>query len=527
MARESRTLKLALLAEVAQFTKDMGAAGKSTQTLGDQASEFGKKAALAFAAAGAAIGAFAIASVKAAAEDEAGQKKLEETIRNTTNATAEQIAGIDKYITKQSIATATTDDVIRPALSRLLRSTGDLTKAQELLTLSQEIAAATGKPLEAVANAVGKSFEGQNTALTKLGVGIDRATLATLTFDETQQLLNKTFDGFIENQSTTAQFKFEQLSIAIGETKEQVGAALLPAVTALTDYILINVVPVVQSFVDGLTGQDGLKQGLTESQKTAIEWGKRVKGLIETVINFKDELLIVAGVIAGIFVASKIAAGVTATIALIKLITAAYVALRNTALAAAIASRFAVNPFLGLASAAGIAAAIYGATKIFGGDDAAAANLSGGTPFADTIRAAGGTFGTSGGTTGGGTTGGGVTGGGASGGGGVSAVVSNAATVVKKAETVVTDIAGAFDDFTSGTTTLAGINAASNRGFPYGTSGVNTNTLAGIMAASNSPTINVTVNGAIDAEGTARTIVDTLNNSYYRGTGGATNLQIA
>ena len=33
--------------------------------------------------------------------------------------------------------------------------------------------------------------------------------------------------------------------------------------------------------------------------------------------------------------------------------------------------------------------------------------------------------------------------------------------------------------------------------------------------------INVTVNGAIDAEGTARTIVKTLNDSYFRGTGGA------
>jgi hypothetical protein len=40
-------------------------------------------------------------------------------------------------------------------------------------------------------------------------------------------------------------------------------------------------------------------------------------------------------------------------------------------------------------------------------------------------------------------------------------------------------------------------------------------------------TINVNVSGALDKEGTARTIVDTLNNSYYRGTGGASNLQIA
>jgi hypothetical protein len=100
------------------------------------------------------------------------------------------------------------------------------------------------------------------------------------------------------------------------------------------------------------------------------------------------------------------------------------------------------------------------------------------------------------------------------------------ATVAAAATKAITNIAGAFDNFTSGTTTLAGIEAASTRGFPFGTSGVNTNTLAGIMAASGT-TINVNVSGAIDSEGTARTIVDTLNNSFYRGTGGATNLQIA
>ena len=524
-------------ADLNQLKSGVKSATTDVDSFSTRVSDFGKKAALAFAAAGAAIGAFAIASVKAAAEDEAGQKKLEETIRNTTNATAAQIAGIDQYITKQSIATATTDDVIRPALSRLLRSTGDLTKAQELLTLSQEIAAATGKPLEAVTNAVAKSFDGSNTALTKLGVGIDAATLKTLTFDETQQLLNKTFDGFIENQSETAAFKFKQLTIAIDETKEQVGAALLPAVTALTDYILINVVPTVQSFVDGLTGSDGLKEGLTESQKTAIEWGKRVKGLIDTVINFKDELLIVAGILATIFVANKIAAGVTATIALIKLLTAAYAALRNTALAAAIASRFAANPFLGLASAAGIAAAIYGATKIFDNGDASAnAPSTGAIPFAsgfglskedakivadaqkvedaryaaaekERLAALSGNTPT-------------VT--------GTGTPSTTIAGVAEKAAEAITNIAGAFDNFTSGTTTLSGIEAASNRPFAFGTSGVNTNTLAGIMAASNQPNITVNFNGiTTDPEGTARVLVDTLNNSYYRGTGGATNLQNA
>jgi hypothetical protein len=43
-------------------------------------------------------------------------------------------------------------------------------------------------------------------------------------------------------------------------------------------------------------------------------------------------------------------------------------------------------------------------------------------------------------------------------------------------------------------------------------------------AASMGTTINLTVTGAFEPEGTARTIVDTLNNSYYRGTGGGSNL---
>jgi large-conductance mechanosensitive channel len=466
MARESRTLKLALLADVADFTKNIGTAGKSTQTLGDQASEFGKKAALAFAAAGAAIGAFAVASIKAAAQDEAGQKKLEETIRNTTNATAEQIAGIDKYITKQSIATATTDDVIRPALSRLLRSTGDLTKAQELLTLSQEIAAATGKPLEAVTNAVAKSFDGSNTALTKLGVGINAATLKTLTFEQTQALLNKTFDGFIQNQSTTAAFKFQQLSIAISETKEQVGAALLPAVTALTNYILTNVVPVVQSFVNGLTGQNGLAAGLSKSQISAIEWGNKVRAIIDTVIEFKEVLIATAIAIGTIFVVSKIAAGVVATIALINTLIKAYNLLKASAIVAGVASAFALNPLLGVGATALAAGVLAGATAI--------ANKS------NTSTASSG-----------------------SSAGGFSGTMPNG------------------QSFNTGVASAANSAAAASKA-----AASTSNATRSAAGGSSGSTINLNVNGAIDPEGTARTIVDTLNNSFYRGTGGATALQL-
>jgi hypothetical protein len=156
----SRTLTLALAADIDNLKKGLNDAEKVVNKSADQIADFGKKAAAAFALAGAAVGAFAVSAVKAAAEDEKARKSLEQTIRANTRATEDQIKGIDVYITKQAIATATTDDVLRPALSRLIRSTQDVTKAQELLSLAQEISAATGKQLEAVTNALGRAYDG-------------------------------------------------------------------------------------------------------------------------------------------------------------------------------------------------------------------------------------------------------------------------------------------------------------------------------------------------------------------------------
>jgi hypothetical protein len=506
-AQGSRTLKLSLLADVAEFSKNIKSAGKETETIGDQFSAFGKKAGLAFAAAGAAIGAFAIASVKAAAEDEVGQKKLEETIRNTTSATADQIAGIDKYVTAQSIATATTDDIIRPALSRLLRATGDLTKSQELLTLSQEISVATGKPLEAVTNAVAKSFEGSNTALGKLGIGIDAATLKTLTFDQTQQLLNQTFDGFIENQAETAAFKFAQITIAVDESKEAIGAALLPVVKELADFIIVSVVPAIESFVAGLTGQEGITTGLTESQKTAVEWGKKVKGIIDIVVDLKDQLIIVGGIIATIFVTSKIAAAVQGTIVLITSLIKAYNLLKASAIVAGIASAFALNPLLGVGAVALAAAVLAGANLLVGSDEKLPEFAVGGAPGA--ISGGGG----AGGSTGGG-------GGGGGGGAVIPKIKIPQIPEIKGDKGGTEGVAGAGTTDSQNTARLIAAAAAASASM----SDINARTMAIRARERGDVVINVNAPSIINEEGFTRAINEAQNNSFFRGTGGATNL---
>ena len=358
----SRTLTLALAADIDGLKKGLDDAEKVVNKSADQISDFGKKAALAFAAVGAAAVAFGISAVKAAAEDEKSRKSLEQTIRSNTKATEEQIAGLDDYISKQSIATATTDDVLRPAFARLVRSTNDVTKAQELLSLAQEISTATGKPLDAVANALGKSFDGQNAALGKLGLGIDAATLKTMSHEQIMQQLKGTYNGFIANEATNAEFKFKQLTIALDETKEKIGVALLPIVKELADYLLATVVPNVQALAAGLTGDDSVTAGITDATEGAYKFGQQLKSTISFLISIKEELLIIGGIIATVFVVNKIVAFVGAIMTLVTAMNT----LRNAAAAAGVATAFATgggSVALAGAALAG-AAATYGLTQI-------------------------------------------------------------------------------------------------------------------------------------------------------------------
>jgi len=348
----SRTLKLSILADVDQLKKSLADANKDVETSADKIAEFGKKAALAFAAAGAAVAAYAYSAVKAAAEDEKSRKSLEQTIRASTQATEDQIAAIDTYITKQSIATATTDEVIRPALARLIRSTNDVQKAQELLDLAQNISAATGKDLSSVTNALGKAYDGSTGALGKLGLGIDASVLKHGDLNAIVGTLQTTYGGFIANEATNFEFQTKQITIALNETKEKIGYALLPIVKEFADYVLATVVPNIQAFAAGLTGDNSVTAGITDATKGAYEFGQQLISVIKFVISIKDELIILGGIIATVFVVNKISAFVSA----IGLLVEAFVALKNSAAAAAIATAFATGGVSVGTAAAAVAA---------------------------------------------------------------------------------------------------------------------------------------------------------------------------
>jgi len=177
MAGDSRTLKLAILGEVKDLSASLNKGSDEVNSFGDKITKFGKIAGAAFLAAGVAATAYAgklaIDGVKAAIEDEAAQLRLATSLKNVTGATDAQIKSTEDYITKAQLAYGINDNDLRPSLDRLVRSTKDVEEAQKLQTLAINIAAGTGKSLQAVSEALAKAHDGNFTALKKLGGGID------------------------------------------------------------------------------------------------------------------------------------------------------------------------------------------------------------------------------------------------------------------------------------------------------------------------------------------------------------------
>jgi hypothetical protein len=248
----SRTLKLSILADIDGLKKGLSAGEKEVEGFGGKLEKFAGAAKAAFAAAAAAAAAYAgklaIEGVKAAIEDEAAQKRLQLALENVTGATEEQIAAIEKQILKTSLATGVADDKLRPALQRLAVATGSVERSQELLSLALDISAATGKDVETVTNALAKAYEGNNTTLTRLGVGITAAEAKTLGFEGTVKQLAATFGGAAATQADTFQGRIARLQVAFDETKETVGTALLPIVERLLKFITDTAIPAFQSF---------------------------------------------------------------------------------------------------------------------------------------------------------------------------------------------------------------------------------------------------------------------------------------
>jgi hypothetical protein len=203
---------------------------------------------LAAAAGAVVVGKSLIKMAESAAQDEAAQKRLAVQLQNSAHASAAQIAQTEDYITKAGRAKGVTDDELRPALGNLVRATHDVGKAQQLANLAMDVSAGTGKDLGTVSLALAKAQNGNVGALGRLGIATKDADGKTLSFQQITQKLATTFKGQATAHANTFAGKMERLKLTFDETKESIGAKLLPYAEKFSDWLLNEGIPALERF---------------------------------------------------------------------------------------------------------------------------------------------------------------------------------------------------------------------------------------------------------------------------------------
>jgi uncharacterized membrane protein YgcG len=578
MATQSRTLKLSILAETKKLSDALKGSGKDVTTFGSQISAFGKKAALAFAAAGVAFGAFAKIAVSSASD-------LAETISKVGVLFGSSAKEIEIFAgTAAKSLGQTKQQALDAAATFAIFGTSAGLSGQELskfsidfVKLASDLSSFNNTSPQDAINAIGSALRGEAEPLRRYGVLLNDASLkqaalslgiiTTTTQALTPQQKVLAAQKLIFEQTTAAQGDFARtsdglanqtkiLTAQLENMKTEIGTALLPIVLQLATAFSEKIIPNLQAFVYGLTGNNGFSDALTESQKTAFEWGERLKSVIGTVVDLKDELIVLGEILATVFVVSKISAAVAGTIALITGLIKAYNALKASAIVAGVATYFALNPLAGVAAAAIAAGVLSAAQNLISrsnidiGDFNVAGvtgngsnfNFGAGNPL---FQPSGGGGGGGGGGGAGGGGGGGFAGGGGGGGGaGAGGVIQGAVNLpdlVQKLQGISDKIADTTfllaTDAISSKTAQRELNALQKEFRVLERQGLAVqsmeaaaafNPLSGIRTPFNEPgATNITVNMGVvgDPEGAKRAIIDLQNEGFYRGTGGANLLQ--
>jgi hypothetical protein len=178
-----------------------------------------------------AVVAFAKASVKAFIQDDNAARSLGITLKNLGLETGNTSKYVNEMISNLEKQTGVLDDQLRPAMDRLLRATGSVSKATTLLGLALDISAGTGKDLTTVTQGLQKAYLGNNASLGRLGVGLSKAELTSSSFEEIQIRLSELFAGQASSAAESYAGQLNKLTIAGNNAKEVIGKGIIQALT--------------------------------------------------------------------------------------------------------------------------------------------------------------------------------------------------------------------------------------------------------------------------------------------------------
>jgi len=175
----------------------------------------------------AAVVAFGKVTVKAFMDDQKAAAQLSNTVKNLGLAFAD--TDIQKFVEKLSLATGVADDDLRPAMQKLLQTTGSVIESQKLLTTAIDISKGSSTDMATVALDLSNAFVGNNKGLKKYALGLSAAELKTASFDKVLKAFNRNFAGAGKADLATVAGQFGLITNAAKEAEETIGSGLIDA----------------------------------------------------------------------------------------------------------------------------------------------------------------------------------------------------------------------------------------------------------------------------------------------------------
>jgi hypothetical protein len=202
---------------------------KQLETTSEKAQFAIKKAAVPAAAALAGLAVAIGGATKAAMEDQQEQAALALTLQNVTGAGAKQTAQIEKQISAMSRASGIADTDYRKSLEALVRGTKDVDTAMKQMNLVMDISKSLQMDSTTVADALAKAYQGNYKGLKALSPEMAAMIKEGASLNDILDVLGGTYGGTVAKNAETAAGKMEIFKNSVTETKESIGAALLPA----------------------------------------------------------------------------------------------------------------------------------------------------------------------------------------------------------------------------------------------------------------------------------------------------------
>jgi hypothetical protein len=203
------------------FKQAETATNKLNKTVKSLGSSFG----VAFG--GAALGYAIKSTIKDFADAERETVALTNTVKNLGLAFDAPV--VNAYVESIGKLYGVTGDKAVPAMQALLSATGSVAKSTDIMNVALDLAASTSSDVGSVASDLAKAYVGNTKALNQYNLGLTKAELSALTFDEILNRIATRTLGAADEAAASLSGKMAILSEVSNQAKERIGGGLVDA----------------------------------------------------------------------------------------------------------------------------------------------------------------------------------------------------------------------------------------------------------------------------------------------------------